>query len=63
VVKVIVRRTRQFAIRLSDDERNRLDRLAEHYGIDVPSVIRMVIKKDYDLIVKTCQALGNTESQ
>lgn len=51
MAKNVVRRTRQFAIRLSDDERTRLDRLAEHYGIDVPSVIRMVIKKDYDSVV------------
>lgn len=50
-----VKRTRQFAIRLSDEERARLSRLAEHYGTDVPSVIRMVIKKDYDSVVTVCR--------
>jgi hypothetical protein len=50
-----VRRTKQFAVRLSDEERARLDRLTEHYGIDVASVVRMVIKKDYDLVVKSCR--------
>ncbi len=47
-----VRRTKQFAIRLSDEERARVDRLCEHYGLDVASLLRMVVKKEYDSVVE-----------
>lgn len=46
-----IRRTKQFAIRLSDDERARVDRLCDHYGLDVASLLRMVVKKEYDIVV------------
>lgn len=46
-----VRRTKQFAIRLSSEERARVDRLAEHYGLDVAALLRMIVKKEYDSVV------------
>lgn len=37
-----------------------MDRLAEHYGIDVASVMRLIIKKEYDSVVATFRVASPT---
>ena len=44
-------RERQLNIRLSDQEAARLDRVAEHYGLNAAGVIRMLVKREHDAIV------------
>jgi hypothetical protein len=39
-------REKQINIRLSDEEADRLDRLATHYGLNVAGVIRMLTKRE-----------------
>jgi len=43
-------RERQLNIRLSEDEAARLDALADHYGINVAAVIRMLAKREADAL-------------
>jgi hypothetical protein len=43
-------RERQLNIRLSEEEADRLERVAEHYGLNVPSLIRMLVKREDDKI-------------
>jgi hypothetical protein len=43
-----VARDRLFNMRLSEDESARLDRLAEHYGLNAAGVIRMLLKREDD---------------
>ncbi len=40
------RRQRIFNMRLSEEEGARLDRLAEHYGINAAELIRMLLKRE-----------------
>lgn len=40
------RRQRIFNMRLSDDEGARLDKLADHYGINAAELIRMLLKRE-----------------
>ena len=42
-------RTQQKNIRLNEEE---WKRLAEHFGLDVSSTIRMLVKKEHDRIEK-----------
>lgn len=43
---VPVPRGRLLNMRVNDDEYNRLNRLAAHYGLNVSGVIRMLAKRD-----------------
>jgi antitoxin component of RelBE/YafQ-DinJ toxin-antitoxin module len=43
---VPVPRGRLLNMRVNDDEYDRLNRLAEHYGLNVSGVIRMLAKRD-----------------
>lgn len=45
-----VTRERQLNIRLSEDELRRLESLAKHYGLNIASVIRMLVKRDVDAL-------------
>ena len=45
-------RTQQKNIRLNEEEWKRLAELAEHFGLDVSSTIRMLVKKEHDRIEK-----------
>jgi len=42
----LVPRGRLLNMRVNDDEYDRLSRLAEHYGLNVSGVIRMLAKRD-----------------
>ncbi len=48
-----VARDRLFNMRLSEDEAARLERLATHYGLNAAGVIRMLLKREDDLIRAT----------
>lgn len=39
-------RETQLNVRLSDEERERLERVASHYGLSGPNVLRMLLKRD-----------------
>jgi len=43
-------RERLFTMRMSDEETQRIDALAKHYGLNAAGVIRMLVKRDYDAI-------------
>lgn len=43
----VVVRDRLFTIRLSVEERQRIDDLAQHYGIDAASLVRMLVTREY----------------
>ena len=40
------RRQRIFNMRLSDEEGARLDKIADHYGINAAELIRMLLKRE-----------------
>lgn len=42
------KRKRMFSLRLSAEEGERFFQLADHYGIDVASMVRMLVKREYD---------------
>ena len=39
-------RDTQLNLRLSPDERERFDRVAEHYGVNMANMIRMLVKRE-----------------
>lgn len=41
-----------FKLRLNADDRARLDAVAAHYALNVAGVIRMLVKREHDAIVK-----------
>lgn len=41
-------REKLFTIRMSDEERERADLVAAHYGLNIAGVIRMLIKREAD---------------
>ena len=43
-------RERMFTMRLSELEGDRLDALAKHYGLNAVGVIRMLLKRDGDVV-------------
>lgn len=45
-----VARDLQFNMRVSREELDRLEALAEHYGINTAAVLRMLIKRDADAL-------------
>lgn len=45
------RRQRIFNMRLSDDEGARLDKIADHYGINAAELIRMLLKREEKALV------------
>ena len=49
---IMTGRTQQKNIRLNEEEWKRLAELAEHFGLDVSSTIRMLVKKEHDRIEK-----------
>lgn len=42
-------------IRLSDEEEARMIRLARHYGLQASSLVRMLLKREEDYVVKASQ--------
>jgi predicted DNA-binding protein len=49
-------RERQMNVRLSPEEAERLDALAERYGLSGPNVVRMLIKRESDAVGITPKA-------
>ena len=47
---VVDLRTKQFNVRLNEDEEQRLEKLAEHYSVSPANVIRILIKQRSDEI-------------
>jgi len=47
---VSVTRNRQLNIRVSDEEIDRLEDLSEHYGISTSAVLRMLVKRESDMV-------------
>jgi predicted DNA-binding protein len=45
---VVDLRTRQFNVRLNEDEAERLDQLAAHYSVSPATVVRLLIKARSD---------------
>lgn len=45
-----VNRNRQLNIRVSEEEVDRLEDLAEHYGISTSAVLRMLVKRESDMV-------------
>jgi predicted DNA-binding protein len=43
-------KTLMFKLRLDDADRERLDRVAEHYSAPAATVIRILIKKEFDAV-------------
>jgi hypothetical protein len=43
-------KTLMFKLRLDDADRERLDRVAEHYSAPAATVIRILIKKEFDAL-------------
>lgn len=43
-------------MRLSDEESERLEQLAEHYGLTVSGVIRMLAKREVDKVLASSRA-------
>ncbi|MCE7894794.1 MAG: hypothetical protein DYH12_34670 [Sorangiineae bacterium PRO1] len=43
-------RNRQLNIRVSDEEIDRLEDLSEHYGISTSAVLRMLVKREADMV-------------
>lgn len=39
-------KNRNFMMRLSDEERGRIDFLAEHYGVKATEAVRMLLKRE-----------------
>ena len=46
-------RERLFTMRMSEDEAERLDVVAKHYGLNGAGVIRMLLKREADAIKLT----------
>lgn len=44
--------THQINIRVSTDEKNRLDKLCEHYALSAASLVRFLLKREGDTILK-----------
>jgi antitoxin component of RelBE/YafQ-DinJ toxin-antitoxin module len=40
----------QLNVRLSKEERARLDRVAKHYGLNATSTLRMLLKREFDAL-------------
>lgn len=47
---VVEMRAKQLNIRLSDEEADRLERVARHYGLNAAGVIRFLLKREDDAI-------------
>ena len=43
-------RERLFTVRMSDEERERAELVARHYGLNVAGVLRMLLKREADTI-------------
>lgn len=41
-----------FKMRIDDEEQRRLERVAAHYGVSIPSMIRMLVKREDDALPK-----------
>jgi hypothetical protein len=46
-------RERQLNIRLSPEEGERLDLVAKHYGLNGPGVLRMLVKREHDMLTRS----------
>lgn len=45
-----MKRERLFTMKMSDEEHARIAALAEHYGVTMADVIRMIVKRDLEEI-------------
>jgi hypothetical protein len=43
-----VRREKQFNVRMNPDDVRRFRTVASHYGLSITSVIRLLVKQEYD---------------
>jgi len=43
-------REKQLNVRVSPEEQERLEFLADHYGLNAAAVIRMLVKREYDAV-------------
>ena len=41
-----------FKLRLDEEDRERLDRLAAHYGLPVAAALRMLVKREADALAR-----------
>lgn len=46
-------REKLFTIRMTDEERERAERIARQYGLNVAGVIRMLLKREDDALQRT----------
>ena len=46
----VIMRERQLNIRLSEEESTRVDLVAEHYGLNVAALLRMLVKREFDAL-------------
>lgn len=44
-------RDRLLNLRINDEEKERLQRVADHYGLNVASTVRFLVKREDDAIV------------
>lgn len=51
-------REKQLNVRLNQQEVERIELLTEHYGIDQSAVIRMLLKREADVIL--CKSKGKS---
>jgi len=51
-------REKQLNIRLSPEEAARLEEVAEHYSLSAAAVLRMLVKREHDLISPAKAALA-----
>ncbi len=43
-------REKLFTMRMSQEEGNRLDAVAAHYGLNAAGVLRMLVKREFDIV-------------
>jgi hypothetical protein len=56
-------RERQLNVRLSEEESERLETVASHYGLNAAAIIRMLLKREYDAIKAAGGSLAPSRSR
>ncbi len=55
MVEAAIMRERLFTMRMSLEEGTRLDEVAKHYGLNAAGLLRMLVKREHDLLAEKIQ--------
>lgn len=55
MVEAAIMRERLFTMRMSLEEGERLDDVAKHYGLNAAGLLRMLVKREHDLLAEKIQ--------